>query len=128
MPFCPNCRGEFQDWVTVCPDCSVPLVDTLPEEPPKEPEESLVWRQVPAEVVHIASFQYSAEAHLARAKLESEGIPAFVSDEYMGSRNWKFSLVGGGVRLWVRKQDAEAALQVLEYRNNPATADENEEY
>ena len=28
--FCPNCRDEFQDWVKMCPDCHVNLVDNLP--------------------------------------------------------------------------------------------------
>lgn len=32
MPFCPNCRDEFEDWVETCPDCKVSLVD---EQPPK---------------------------------------------------------------------------------------------
>ncbi len=29
MPFCPNCRDEFQDWVKVCSDCNSTLVDKL---------------------------------------------------------------------------------------------------
>jgi hypothetical protein len=33
MPFCPNCRSEFQDWVRTCPDCHVPLVDIQPPPP-----------------------------------------------------------------------------------------------
>ena len=31
MPYCPKCRDEFEDWVKVCPDCNVTLVDELPE-------------------------------------------------------------------------------------------------
>ena len=30
MPYCPKCRGEFQDWVKTCPDCRVALVAELP--------------------------------------------------------------------------------------------------
>ena len=33
MPYCPQCRDEFQDWVETCPDCKVPLVNTLPPLP-----------------------------------------------------------------------------------------------
>jgi hypothetical protein len=33
MPFCPNCRDEFEDWVEICPDCRVALVDELPPLP-----------------------------------------------------------------------------------------------
>jgi len=38
MPFCPKCRDEFQDWVKVCPDCMVALVDKLPPLPPPRPK------------------------------------------------------------------------------------------
>jgi hypothetical protein len=34
--YCPQCRGEFQDWVTNCPDCDQPLVAELPAEPSHE--------------------------------------------------------------------------------------------
>ena len=30
MPFCPQCRDEFEDEVEVCPDCRVALVPELP--------------------------------------------------------------------------------------------------
>jgi len=36
MPFCPNCRDEFEDWVEICPDCRVALVDE-PAPLPKTP-------------------------------------------------------------------------------------------
>ena len=35
MPYCPQCRDEFQDWVKDCPDCNVALVKTLPSPPTK---------------------------------------------------------------------------------------------
>jgi hypothetical protein len=30
MPFCPECRDEFQDWVKTCPDCRIALVAEMP--------------------------------------------------------------------------------------------------
>jgi hypothetical protein len=27
--YCPQCEGEFRDGITVCPDCEVPLVESL---------------------------------------------------------------------------------------------------
>jgi hypothetical protein len=37
---CPSCGGEFQQWVTQCPDCAVALQigggDSLPAAPPRE--------------------------------------------------------------------------------------------
>ena len=66
MPFCPKCRGEFQDWVEVCIDCGVPLVDTLPEpvpEPPPKREEAVISEPL----VTVAAFNYPLQAHLSRA-------------------------------------------------------------
>ena len=34
MAWCPKCRNEYVEGVTVCADCQVPLVDELPEETP----------------------------------------------------------------------------------------------
>lgn len=29
MSYCPHCKEEFQDQITVCPECNLPLVDAL---------------------------------------------------------------------------------------------------
>jgi hypothetical protein len=109
MPFCPQCRDEFEDWVEACPDCKVALVEALPPLPPKQkkmlPEESLVV---------VDTYNYPLQAHLARTKLESEGIEGFVADEHMITANWLYSIAVGGVKLWVKESDAEKAMQVLE--------------
>jgi len=31
--FCPKCRCEFEGWTSKCPDCDIPLVETLPPDP-----------------------------------------------------------------------------------------------
>ncbi len=33
MPFCPQCRYEYHPGTEQCPDCRVPLVETLPPDP-----------------------------------------------------------------------------------------------
>lgn len=32
MPWCPNCKTEYQEGIEVCSDCGAALVDELPEE------------------------------------------------------------------------------------------------
>ncbi len=36
MPWCPKCRDEYVEGVTVCADCGVALVDELPEDTPPD--------------------------------------------------------------------------------------------
>ena len=36
MPWCPNCKTEYQDGVKECSDCKTTLVDKLEDEPVSE--------------------------------------------------------------------------------------------
>jgi hypothetical protein len=118
MRFCPKCRGEFQDWVKVCLDCGVTLVDHLPEEPKSKiisRGTELNSRKYSNEkIVTIATFNHPEEAQLSHAKLESEGIPSFVADSNFVSANRFYSILVGGVRLQVKESDVEAALRILD--------------
>lgn len=61
----------------------------------------------------LATFSTEMDAHLARMRLESVGIFSFVSkDDCGGMRPWLQPVTG--VRLMVRRADAEQALEVLE--------------
>lgn len=109
MPFCPKCRDEFQDWVKKCPTCKVVLVEKLgpvmkPCKPPSPRTENLAT---------VASYCFPTEAHIAAAKLESEGIWSFVADERMVNVNWLYSNAIGGVRLQVREFDIKKAVRIL---------------
>ncbi len=112
MSFCPKCGDEFQDWVKVCPDCGVELKEELLD-PPPEPKYSA------EPIITIATYSYPTEAHLNRAKLESEGIDAFVADEHMIQANWLYSQAIGGIRLQVKESDAEKALSILKDVSEP---------
>lgn len=54
------------------------------------------------------------EAHLAKGRLEAEGIPAFVVNEHHVWANWTLSHALGGVRVQVASADAERAARILE--------------
>jgi hypothetical protein len=72
------------------------------------------------ELTTVRTFNASGEALLARGLLESGGIECYLSDE----NNAVLDLDGFGfvreIRLQVRPEDAEAALEVL---NQPMTTD-----
>ncbi|MGO9147653.1 MAG: hypothetical protein ACLQDF_14930 [Desulfomonilia bacterium] len=64
--------------------------------------------------VTIATYIGAWEAHLARAKLESEGIYALVLDDQTASINWIYSSALCAVRLQVREEDSKRAIHLLE--------------
>jgi DNA-directed RNA polymerase subunit M/transcription elongation factor TFIIS len=71
---------------------------------------------MPAEWVAVASFSQPVEAHLARTKLESEGIPCVVGDEHLVRVDWFLSNAVGGVKVMVPRSEAEHARDVLRPR------------
>jgi predicted RNA-binding Zn-ribbon protein involved in translation (DUF1610 family) len=65
------------------------------------------------ELIVINRYYSVPDAELARGRLESEGIPAFVCDENMVGAQWLYSQVIDGMRLMVRAQDAVKAAEIL---------------
>jgi hypothetical protein len=63
--------------------------------------------------VTVASFSQPIEAHLARTKLESEGIACIVGDENLVRVDWLLSNAVGGVKLLVPEWEAEQARALL---------------
>jgi len=62
----------------------------------------------------IATFTTPEDAHLFRACLGSQGIDAFLLDEYFVQLFWYYSNTIGGVRVVVDDADAEAAIGAYE--------------
>ncbi len=69
------------------------------------------------DLVTIRNYAYgpdpAGEAELARVKLESAGIPCFLADREFTSMYWLSSGASHGVKLQVRRSDAERALAAL---------------
>ena len=61
----------------------------------------------------IANYQYSSEAYLFKAKLESEGIEVFLQNENTVNTEPAWSNAIGGVKLFVYSDDVMKAKQVL---------------
>lgn len=66
--------------------------------------------------VTVATFSQPVEAHLARTKLESEGVECVVSDEYLVRVNWLLSNAVGGVKLRVPEWEEQRARELLRPR------------
>jgi hypothetical protein len=63
--------------------------------------------------ITIATFSMAAEAHLARLKLENEGVACVIVDEHLISTNWLLSPAIGGIKLQVPEELAGQAREVL---------------
>jgi len=116
MKYCPNCREEYQDWVEKCVDCGERLLyGSAPSPQPKPKNKPQQW-------ITIAFFTGRASIYLAAAKLESEGIPAVISDDYRYHGGIGFTANIGRIRLNVRESDIDDARRILK-----ETGDENME-
>lgn len=62
----------------------------------------------------IAKFQYSTEAQIIKGRLESEGIPVFLSDNFTIDTDPLVSNAIGGVKLKVYTEDALKAQHILD--------------
>ena len=65
-------------------------------------------------LVTIRRYSFPYEAQIARAKLDSEGIPAFIADENTINMQWLYSNALGGVRLQVPEPFAARAIALLD--------------
>jgi hypothetical protein len=75
-----------------------------------DPEDQLNFR----ELVTIRKFRDLPEALLAKGRLESSGIEAFLFDDNMVRMDWLISNLLGGVKLKVEEEDVEIAEEILD--------------
>ena len=91
----------------------IPTSVSVPSEPtentPENSDESLAEK-----LVMIRRFRDLPEALLARGAVEATGIECFLGDENMVRLDWFISNLLGGVKLLVRREDAEDAIAMLD--------------
>ena len=107
--FCPGCKSEYLEGITVCADCSVPLVEQLPE----EAGQHLATPQM-KDLVTFKRFPRHHEAEVAKGLLVANGIDAIVSWDDWGhispQRNEKYKQ---GIRLMIREENIKKAEDVF---------------
>lgn len=81
----------------------------LPEQS-KSGEDAVEWE----DLVILKQFRDLPEALLAKGSLASAGIESFLADDNMVRMDWFISNLVGGIKLCVRPEDAETALEMLE--------------
>lgn len=75
-------------------------------------------------LITISSYSLPYEAHIAKSRLDSEGIPSFIADEHTINMQWLYSQSLGGVKLQVPKIYAEDALEVFNENREKALVEE----
>lgn len=77
--------------------------------------------------VLLDRFQYSSEALIYKGKLESEGVEVFIRDSNIVDSNPLYSNAVGGVKLFVRAEDADKAKTILS-QVSKFSIDENNQF
>ncbi len=113
--WCPKCKSEFRGGFTECPECKVPLVETLEEEKPSETVEPVL----------LMSFQDRNELELAAGVLDRAGIPYLLKEP--GSGEYLRIVTGQnmfGTELYVDPRVQGTALRLLRRCDQEETAAE----
>ena len=71
-------------------------------------------RAASRDLVTVSRFRDLPNADLARALLESSGIPACIQDDNLVRMDWFYSNAIGGIRLQVEATNADAAREILD--------------
>src|SRR5438105_4782883 len=89
------------------------LDDTDNIDPPRDYDDDGRGDDGPVRWVTVATFSNLGQAHIARARLDSEEIDCVMIDD---SLSWLSSMSGGGIKLQVPEPDAPRAVAILQDR------------
>ena len=106
MPFCPQCRQEYENHKNTCPDCRVPLVRSLPPDPNQIAlfEMTEIYK-IPDEITGMALSSFLADAGVEAS------IQPMEASFYGGALN---TILGYWGKLLVPAEQETKARQQLE--------------
>jgi len=104
MPVCPNCKYEYVEGVTMCPDCNTLLVDEV-DLPTLDELSEDDW-------VLVYTSGSEVEVEMMKGLLESAGLEVSV----LSQKDHNFPAPGdlSIVKLMVRKSDVQSALNYIQ--------------
>ena len=108
MPVCLKCNYEYVEGITICPDCNTPLVE--------EDELKKVEELSEKDWVLVYTSGNELEMGMLKGILESAGLEVNV----LSQKDHNFPMPGdlSVVKLFVRKNDVQAALNNIQDTNN----------
>jgi len=65
------------------------------------------------ELITVATFDNMPSAHIAKGRLEAEGVPCWLKDEHLGQTDWLYNIAVGWIKLQVEAPDAARAGAIL---------------
>lgn len=100
MPFCPNCRYEYQEGIKICPDCNIPLVPELIDD----------------EWVIVYTSDQLYDVQMLKDTLESAGIEANI----LSQKDSSFPATGdlAVIKLLVKTNDVSSAVNYIKQLKN----------
>lgn len=118
MPWCPNCKMEYQDGFTVCSDCKTELVDELEKEGERLPFIQAAEKDIPEKLVKY--FEYSGLPASMQFNEENEVYEVFVSAK---KQKLAKKLYQAFMIVEMERKEREAALN-SSLKNNSDTSQE----
>ncbi len=108
MPVCPKCNYEYVEGIAICPDCNTHLVE--------EDELQNVEELSEKDWVLVYTSGNELEMGMLKGILESAGLEVNV----LSQKDHNFPTPGdlSVVKLFVRKNDVQAALNYIQDTNN----------
>jgi len=79
------------------------------------------------DLVTVARYDNSIQAHITKAYLEGEGIVCFVFDDHTVDMYQLYSNAIGGVKVKVREKDAQRAQELIQELDKKPYTDQNNE-
>jgi hypothetical protein len=107
MPFCPECKSEYEEGISKCSDCGIDLVPQLEEvqEQVHFPDENYTLVYISTQIIDV---------DMVKANLDGAGIESFILNQ---SDSNNLDATRMNAKLFVKTKDAEDALSFIKNLN-----------